>query len=244
VQVRWCGARAGCKLSSPKPLSIRWSRSSQPNSHTFHSRNLKNQTLVSHSLRAQSCTSAPALHLHCTCSLSVCRCGVSSPLPVGFCHASDRLRRQSTRLSLRCRRREGWNGSGFWWVRVPQYHYGSASALAFPSSTITTRRAACLFRVGSQQQHGDRTAKDGRQITAHTSLCLWYSFCSPRCGPRAAVYLSYTVTERTVACRGWWTVLVVVTALATISSVVRRCTDHHPRFATVKHRYISCLLPS
>jgi hypothetical protein len=130
VQVRWCGARAGCKLSSPKPLSIRWSRSSQPNSHTFHSRNLKNQTLVSHSLRAQSCTSAPALHLHCTCSLSVCRCGVSSPLPVGFCHASDRLRRQSTRLSLRCRRREGWNGSGFWWVRVPQYHYGECVSIS------------------------------------------------------------------------------------------------------------------
>ena len=70
----------------------------------------------------------------------------------------------------------------------------------------------------------DNYRKDGRQIIAHTSLALWYSLSSPRCGPRSAVYLSYTVTERIVAGRGWWLVSVFVTALAFISSVgARRC---------------------
>jgi hypothetical protein len=63
--------------------------------------------------------------------------------------------------------------------------------------------------------------KDGvRSLHTRRSLCDTYSF--PTCGVRSSSCSgsSYTMTERIVASRGWWTRSVVMTMLASINSVV------------------------
>ena len=84
-------------------------------------------------------------------------------------------------------------------------------------------------------QRHRHTRPRGRASDHRTPVVLFVVLMSaPRRGPRVDVYLSYTATpERVVAGRGWRSVLVLVAALASISSVGgRRCAVHRPRFAT------------
>ena len=99
-------------------------------------------------------------------------------------------------------------------------------------SLLNHHHSPRCVRVGLLQRHGHWTAGTGVN-TLHTCAFLRILMSSPRRGSRVDVYLSYAVTERVVAGRGWWPVLVFVACTGSNSSVW--CASLHWPSSTARY---------